>query len=128
MAYVKNIDKQYRNKAGNSHNVHMAGEQAAIAGAEKRPEPWEILQASLGACISVTLLDHARQKGFPVNSIDVKVNIHFDDNMGYSFISQNIVIDGAIADKQRSELMELADSSYIHKILSFPAIVKTNMA
>jgi putative redox protein len=110
----------------NEHRL-IADEPIAAGGANTGPTPYEYLVAALGACTSMTLRIYADRKGWPVESIAVKLRhqkIHSRDcedceenTRKVDYIDREIELEGPLTKEQRERLLQIADRCPIHQTL-----------
>lgn len=94
------------------------------------PSPFELLLSALGACTSMTLLIHARRKGWPLR--DVQVELTHDrghatdcatceeDDTRIEVIRRHVVLVGPLLPEQRVRLQENATRCPVHMTLTAP--------
>lgn len=92
--------------------VEFGGEASA-------PEPHDLFDAAIGACKALTLMLYARQKGLPLESLDVRVNR--DDSaerQGLYRLAVQLELHGALDDAQRQQLLRIADKCPVQKLVT----------
>jgi len=94
------------------------------------PEPHDLFDAALGTCKAMTLLLYARQRGLPLEGIDV--NVERDDSEereGNYRLVVELALRGPLDDAQRQQLLRVADKCPIHKLMTSTDIqVETRLA
>jgi putative redox protein len=111
-------------KAG-KHTL-IADEPFAVGGGELGPMPSEFLAAALGSCTNITIRMYAERKGFPLESVEISINIDkisADDN---KFI-RKLKLNGNLTDEQRERLLQVANACPVHKILSGKIQIETSL-
>ena len=124
-----------------SDQTVYADEPVAAGGDDLGPTPYELLLASLGSCTAMTLRLYADRKGWPLESVRMRLNherIYRDDRDASSDdsplasplrierITREIELLGPLDDAQRARLMEIAAKCPVHRtIQSAPEIVDT---
>lgn len=131
---------QVKNTAGTPYKQEIkAGQHVLTADAPKEfggaavgPEPHELLLGALGACTSITIQMYAERKGWAVKTISVKLNeetVEDTENPGkkISKITREIDLEGDLTQEQIDSLKAIADKCPIHKLLSGPKQILTNV-
>jgi len=118
-------------------HTFISDEPIEAGGYGAGPGPYELLLAALGSCTSMTLLLYARQKGFPLEAVEVKLNharIHAEDcadcetKDGFvTRIDRSIKLSGPLSDQQRARLMEIARRCPVHRTLSAEISIKDTL-
>ena len=111
--------------AGN-HSL-LADEPKKYGGADLGPNPYDLLNAALGACTSMTLQMYARRKKWPLKEAIVHLKhdrVYGEDcavcdekKSKLDQLSREVELIGDLDDKQRARLMEIADKCPVHKTL-----------
>ena len=119
--------------AGN-HSL-LADEPKKYGGADLGPNPYDLLNAALGACTSMTLQMYARRKKWPLK--EAIVHLKHDQVYGEDCavcdekkskldqLSREVELIGDLDDKQRARLMEIADKCPVHKTLTSDVSITT---
>src|SRR6266480_4859832 len=103
---------------GDSHTL-ITDEPIEAGGEDAGPDPYTLLLAALGTCISMTTKLYARRKGWPLERITVRLRqerIHAIDCVecthtteGYVHrIQRAVSFDGELTAEQRARLQEIA--------------------
>jgi len=102
-------------------------EPVLAGGADSGPTPYQLLLAALGSCISMTVSLYARRKGWPLESVDVRLRhdkIHAEDCADCETregkidrITKEVRFEGPLDDEQRSRLLEIAGRCPVHRTL-----------
>jgi putative redox protein len=112
----------------------ITDEPIEAGGEEAGPDPYSLLLAALGTCISMTTMLYARRKGWPVERVTVRLRqqrIHFQDcqecehtKEGFIHrIGRSVTFEGNLTDEQRSRLEEIAHKCPIHKTLTSEIVI-----
>jgi uncharacterized OsmC-like protein len=106
----------------------VADEPEGAGGADKGPNPYELLLASLGACTSMTLQLYAKRKGWPLEAVEVELDqerVHADDcenceqnDVRVDRIRKRLTLHGPLDETQRQRLMEIAESCPVNRTLT----------
>jgi uncharacterized OsmC-like protein len=109
-------------------------EPVGLGGDGAGPDPYTLLLAALGGCISMTVTLYARRKGWPLERVTVRLRqqrIHAKDceectNNSDSYahrIERRVTVDGDLSDEQRARLQEIAHKCPVHKTLTSEIVV-----
>jgi putative redox protein len=113
-------------KSQGGHTL-IADEPADNGGQNKGFAPAELLAAALGACTSATLRMYADRKGWDVPEVDTEVTLERDEAANKTVINCAIHVKGNLDETQRARLLHIAGNCPVHKILSNPIEIKTQM-
>lgn len=119
-----------------SHRI-LADEPLAVGGTDAGPTPYGLILAGLGACTSMTLELYSRRKGWPLESVTVRLRhtkIHAEDCADCETregmidrIEREIELTGPLDAGQKAKLMEIADKCPVHRTLTREINVKTHL-
>ena len=118
---------------GDGHSF-ITDEPIAAGGEDAGPDPYTLLLAALGTCISMTVTLYARRKQWPLESVTVRLRqdrTHVKDckecsadQEGYIHrIERSVAVTGQLSDEQRARLLEIAKKCPVHKTLSSPIVI-----
>ena len=127
----ENLRNEVRYGAGHSF---ITDEPVAAGGEDAGPDPYTLLLAALGSCISMTLKLYARRKQWPLESVTVHLRqsrIHakdceecLKDKDGFIHrIERTVSITGPLSEEQRARLQEIAHKCPIHKTLASEIVI-----
>ncbi|HEV2914727.1 MAG TPA: OsmC family protein [Pyrinomonadaceae bacterium] len=109
-------------------------EPVGLGGDGAGPDPYTLLLAALGGCISMTVTLYARRKGWPLERVTVRLRqqrIHARDctecarsTEGFVHrIERLVTVEGDLTDEQRERLQEIAHKCPVHKTLISEIVV-----
>ena len=118
---------------GEGHTL-ITDEPVAAGGEDAGPDPYTLLLAALGSCISMTTMLYARRKGWPVERVTVRLRqqrIHAEDcgecehtKEGFVHrIERSITFAGNLTEEQRTRLQEIAHKCPVHKTLTSEIVI-----
>ena len=124
-AIVTTTDERLHQKVQIGPHTLDADEATELGGHDAGPAPHEWILAGLGACTSMTLELYASRKGWPLEGVEVSVaGAHKD---GAFVLTRHIEVRGALTDEQRARLLEIANKCPVHKSLSGPIRIETDI-
>ncbi len=120
-----NLRNEVRYGAGHSF---ITDEPVAAGGDDAGPDPYTLLLAALGSCISMTVTLYARRKQWPLENVIVRLRqnrIHVKDcqecaqkEEGFIHrIERSVSFTGPLTEEQRDRLNEIAHKCPVHKTL-----------
>ena len=126
-----NLRNEVRYGAGHSF---IADEPISAGGEDAGPDPYTLLLAALGSCISMTVNLYARRKQWPLESVTVRLRqnrVHqkdcqecIQDKEGYIHrIERSVTLTGELSDEQRARLQEIAHKCPVHKTLTSEIVI-----
>jgi putative redox protein len=118
---------------GDNH-ILVTDEPVDAGGEDAGPDPYTLLLAALGSCISMTATLYARRKGWPLERVTVRLRqrrIHSKDCLecvnaaeGHIHrIERAVTFEGNLTEEQRARLQEIAHKCPVHKTLSSPIVI-----
>jgi putative redox protein len=118
---------------GDNHTL-ITDEPLAAGGEDAGPDPYTLLLAALGSCISMTTRLYAKSKGWPLERITVRLRqqrIHAadcheckDTAEGYIHrIERSVSLKGNLSEEQQVRLQEIAHKCPVHKTLTSPIVI-----
>jgi putative redox protein len=107
----------------------VTDEPAELGGEGAGPDPYTMLLAALGSCVSMTLTLYARRKGWPLERVRVRLRqrrVHAkdcaecgsDSNDFIHQIERAVELDGDLTEEQRARLQEIAHRCPVHRTLT----------
>jgi len=121
---------------GENHTL-ITDEPLEVGGEGAGPDPYTLLLAALGSCISMTTKLYAKRKGWPLERVTVRLRqerIHGKDcvectnaaqgSEGYVIrIQRTVTFEGNLDEEQRARLQEIAHKCPVHKTLTSPIVI-----
>ena len=110
-------------------------EPVGLGGEGAGPDPYALLLAALGSCISMTLTLYARRKGWALARVTVRLRgerVHAADcaecknQKSDAFvhrIERRVTVEGDLTDEQRARLQEIAHKCPVHKMLTSEIVI-----
>lgn len=128
---LANLRNEVRYGAG---QTFVTDEPTELGGEGAGPDPYTLLLAALGSCISMTVTLYARRKGWPVERVTVRLRqgrVHAKDcvecestTQGYVHrIERAVHIEGDLTEEQRARLQEIAHKCPVHRTLTSEIVV-----
>jgi putative redox protein len=115
----------------------IADEPREVGGEGQGPDPYGLLLASLGACISMTLTLYADRKGWPLTGVEVKLRhqkVYWEDCVEcgetdgeagtvLDRIEKEVILTGDLDEAQRKRLHDIAGKCPVHKSLTGAVVI-----
>jgi len=128
---LENLRNEVRYGAGHSF---ITDEPVAAGGEDAGPDPYTLVLAALGSCISMTLKLYARRKQWPLESVTVHLRqsrIHakdcqecMQDKEGFVHrIERKVSLTGPLSEEQRTRLQEIAHKCPVHRTLTSEIVI-----
>ncbi len=121
----------------NGHTL-VADEPVGMGGMGAGLTPYDYLVAALGACTAMTVRMYADRKGWPLESVTVRLDhqrIHAKDceecetkEGRIDRIERELELAGPLKEQQRRRLLEIADRCPVHRTLESEVVVETHLA
>ena len=118
---------------GNSQ-VMITDEPIDAGGEDAGPDPYSLILATLGSCISMTTVLYARRKQWPLEGVSVRLRqrrIHVTDceecdqnKDGYVHrIERAVTFKGDLTAEQIARLQEIAHKCPVHRMLTSQIVI-----
>jgi putative redox protein len=116
------------------NNTLITDEPLAAGGEGAGPDPYTLLLAALGSCISMTTTLYARRKGWPLEQVIVRLRlqrIHAADcqdcqrtTEGFvHLIERKVILAGDLTPEQEARLQEIAQKCPVHRTLTSEIVI-----
>ena len=124
-----------QNEVRYGNNQTLITDEPVEAGGEGAgPDPYTLLLAALGSCISMTTRLYAKRKGWPLERVVVRLRqqrIHAADCLeckdakeGFIHrIERSVTFAGDLSDEQHARLQEIAHKCPVHKTITSQIVV-----
>jgi putative redox protein len=128
---LKNLQNEVR--YGSGHTL-ITDEPIAAGGEDAGPDPYTLLLAALGSCISMTSILYARRKGWPLKKVTVRLGqgrLHSKDcqqcaegTEGFVHrIERAVSFEGDLTAEQEARLQEIAHKCPVHRTLTSQIVI-----
>jgi len=125
-----NLRNEVRYGAGHSFTTD---EPVAAGGEDAGPDPYTLILAALGSCISMTVTLYARRKQWPLERVTVRLQQNrrhskdckeCEQTDGFiHHIERSVSFTGALTEEQRTRLSQIAHKCPVHKTLTSPIVI-----
>ena len=128
---LQNLQNQVRYGAG---HTFITDEPIEGGGNDAGPDPYSLLLAALGSCMSMTARLYAQRKGWPLESVTVRLRqkrVHAKDCLecalgkeGFAHrIERSVTFSGDLSKEQLTRLHEITHKCPVHKTLSSEIVI-----
>ncbi|HZX74041.1 MAG TPA: OsmC family protein [Cyclobacteriaceae bacterium] len=115
----------YRTEILATNKIIVADEPEEVGGKNEGPSPGEFLLISLASCTAITLRMYADRKKWEVDNI--RVEVASERSEWKTTFTRHIYLDGGLTEEQRQRLLEIANACPVHKVLSHPIEINTQL-
>jgi len=117
----------YRTEIATNTNVLIADEPTDLGGKDEGFSPTELLASALAACTCATLRMYADRKQWPLEAVEVEVTFDRNAQLNTSNMHRKIKIIGGLDATQKERMLTIANSCPIHKTLSNPITIASEL-
>ncbi|MBK8875094.1 MAG: OsmC family protein [Bacteroidetes bacterium] len=121
-------EQAYKTQLSNHRHEILADEPVENGGADLGFSPSDLLCASLAACTSITLRMYADRKEIALDEIEVDIWFEEGKEPGITKLHRKIELKGNISDEQKTRFLQIADKCHIHKVLTHPIQITSELA
>jgi len=134
------LDRKLRTTITTRDHQFFSDEPFEAGGQNAGPTPYDLLLASLGACIAMTLRLYASRKGWDLRGVRADLSHERDhikdcidctgDEPGPHLDRLNVSLhlDGDLDGEQRKRLVEIAERCPVHRTLIQPPRIEVTLA
>ncbi len=102
-------------------------EPVALGGLGSGTNPYDLLDAALAACTTITFRLDAERKGWPLDHVSVRVAHVRGTLAARDRFDREVMVEGALDAEQRARLLDIANRCPVHLTLERGADVRTEM-
>ncbi len=110
-----------------SGNILIADEPIAKGGKDLGFSPKELLASALAACTSATVRMYAEKKDWNLEEVKVEIELANDEKENKTTINRKLRFIGHLDESQKERLLRVANACPIHKILTNPIEINTEL-
>jgi putative redox protein len=115
----------------NGRHVWNADVDKTLGSNDVAPDPHDLLDSALAACTALTMELYLRRQGWPVTSLQIKID-HVEtrgsDGRAHYQLQREITVTGDLTDEQRARLLEIAGKCPIHRVLEGQVSISTRLS
>ena len=111
---LTNLRNEVRYGAGHSF---ITDEPITAGGEDAGPDPYTLLLAALGSCISMTVTLYARRKQWPLDRIEARLNRQPPQGK-IATIALELMLGGDLDEEQKRRLLQIAERCPVHRTLT----------
>lgn len=116
---------KYQTVLTNSRHQLIADEPENLNGTDLGPTPEEMLMMSLAGCTAITLRMYADRKQWNVEQVQVEITM--DKLSDKTLFTRSIKLTGNLSPEEQQRMLQVANACPVHKILTHPIEVNTNL-
>lgn len=117
--------EHYRTELVASNHRLIADESEEVNGTNLGPAPGEYLMMALASCTAITLRMYADRKKFLLDKVRVEIGLERVDTT--TIFTRHIYLEGDLDETQRERLLQIANACPVHKTLTNPIEIKTQL-
>lgn len=126
---VKIGKEKYKTEVNFDNHILIADEPESLGGQNLGPNPADLLLSSVGSCKAITMRMYADQKGWPLDNIEIHLELEVDKSITpqVSNIRVDIKLIGDLDLAQKERILKVGEKCPVHKILTNQVNIETNM-
>ena len=117
----------YKTEIRSEKNTIISDEPESVGGTDLGFAQDELLAYSLEACTCITLRMYADRKEWALHDVIVEVNFEKNPEENKTNIIRSIQLFGDLDNEQKTKLLQIADKCPMHKLLSNPIAITTDL-
>lgn len=109
-------------------HTYIADEPVTQGGGDTGMNPYQLLVGALASCTAVTVKMYANRKGWPLEDVEVQVEMkkELKDGQQITHFDRAIVFKGNLEAEHKQRLMDIANRCPVHRILTNPIAIHTS--
>jgi putative redox protein len=119
-------ETRYATTITTGRHALTADEPVRLGGADAGPAPFDLLLSALGACTAITLRMYAERKGWPLETLEVRLAYHGGETPPR--IERVLVPTGALDEAQRARLADVAERTPVTLAIKGGVPIHTSVA
>lgn len=119
----------YTTTITHGNNVVIADEPKELAGQDEGFNPPALLLSSLGSCKAITIKMYADRKQWNLEEVNIKLSYESlkSELQQTTYIKCHISFKGNLDKTQKDRLLQISEKCPIHKIMSNPIVISSNL-
>lgn len=118
MIFSSSALEKYTTRFSNGEHEGLADTTRDKGGSQSGFRPHDLLEAALATCINMYLRMYAQTQQFPLEHVEVRVELDRSQSPEDALFRYEIELKGALTDKQRQKLLRVAQACPVRKTLS----------
>lgn len=120
--------ERYQTRISVRKHELIADEPESLGGRDEGPTPFDLVCSALASCTTITVRMYADRKGWPVESIEARVEharVPAGEGTRVDRFTLTVAFTGELDEAQRARLLEIAGRCPVHRMLVAGSIVET---
>lgn len=120
---------RYRTEITADGHAIISDEPLELGGTNEGMNSSMLLLASLGSCTAITLRMYADRKKWPLEKVRIELSMDVikSELQQTTHIKKHLHLEGPLSKEQKERLKQISDLCPLHKILSNPVVITTNV-